>query len=221
LLAALTAVATASGEVGRMFRNHAIFTSIALSLVLVAILCGLLTQAGASWSKDPRLLIVGSVALILSMGCALIAEVKTLALSDRPIITSTQERSGSTVTFSAHVQGRKAKAHDQIVVVIYGVTPSNVRTSPIYYAKTGPNTSGDLEQDIHLEINSARYGGVYVSAVVVPEDVRPPTVDCDGDVVGSDGSNLVDTSHPSSDQHVSFRPNGQAPLVGCLTVQFP
>lgn len=222
LIVALTAVATVNGEVARMFRNHAFFTGVALALVLVAILCGMLTQAVKGWERSSLLLVAGSVALVLGMGCALLAEVNTLALSDRPTISATVQLDGQNVVFHAQVEARKAKAHDQVVVIVYGVLPNDVRTGAIYYAKTGPDTNGDLSQDVQLIVDGARYSGVYLSAVVVPENVRPPNVDCDGDIVGPDGQNQPSSqSGENAPKFESFRPNGHAPLVGCLSMDFP
>jgi hypothetical protein len=66
------------------------------------------------------------------------------------------------------------------------------------------------------------YGGAYLSAVVVSENVRPPDVDCNGDIVKADGTSLLEVPEGGGiPEPVSFRPGGRSPLVGCLTVMFP
>jgi hypothetical protein len=231
LVATLTVIATVNGDIARMFRNHQLATVLALILELVAILCGLLTQIhwpmgsfsrSHGWPVSSSLLVVGSVALVFGLGLAVVAEVRSLALSDRPAVTATFAVDGSAVDFKAHVISRKAKAHDQIVVTVYGVAPNGQRGSVLYYAKSGPTTEGELTQDIDLILDGRMYGGAYLSANVVSENVLPPEIDCDGNIVRDDGTNLMtDSIEGGKAEPVPFRPGGRPPLVGCLTITFP
>ena len=163
LIAALTAVATVNGEVARMFRNHWVLTLIAILLVLSAVLCGMLTQTGFGVTARHWLLVAGTGTLVLGMGFALWAQVRSLSQSDRPTITAHAEATGDNMRVTAHVGGAKAKMRDQIVVIVYGRHLDGSRGSPIYYAKTGPDTDGDLSQDIEIEVDRKLLGGVYIT----------------------------------------------------------
>lgn len=221
LIGALTAVATANGAVTRLFRNHPVLTAIALICVLAAFLCGLLLVV-AKEAFRATLVRLGSVLLVLGLGLALIAQVATLSLSDRPTIAVTSRPRGADVELDASVRVAEAKAHDQLVVVMYGVTPGGHRTSALYYAKTGPDSGGTLAQQPQLVLIRRKYNGVYVTALVVPEGIKPPAVDCDGNIVDPTGQ-LRTTIPPGGNrrQPVPFRPNGDNPLVACVTLALP
>jgi hypothetical protein len=227
LIAALTAVAAANDDVTRMFRNSPGAAFTALALVVVAILGEVL---GRVFSDNKALLTVGAVALAAALVVGLYAEIQALHLSDRPKISLTVTQSPEEpAAVKVEAESSKALAHDQIVVSVFGETKeSESRLQAIYYAKTGPDTDGNMTQDISVSVNSDKYRGVYVTAAIVPESVEPWSVDCNGVKMAPDGTTattLDEHGKPILDddgkpQKVYFRPSGLDPLVSCATAEF-
>lgn len=220
LIAALTAVATVNGAVARMFRNDPSHTAAAVILVLVGFLCGLLSQisqpaAGqATVRVHKAILAVGSVTMVLGIAFALVAQVATMSLGERPIIAARTQSLGSSVDFHAEISTQGAKAHDQVVITIFGLKSDNSRTSPIYYAKFGPDQEGNFHHEVQMDLDIAKTAGLYLTAVVVPEGILPVLVDCDGNVVEQSGERRL-----LNGETVPFHTHG-FPLVSCLVLSF-
>jgi len=217
----LTAVATANGTVTHLFRNEGWWVLVAIVLVLIGVLTGyLVVIPGFDQRLHLPLLIVGVGAVVVGLGIGLVVEVFSLSLNDRPTISATTKDLGSIEQFDASVTTSDVKAHDQMTVVVYGLLPNGARGSTLYYNKSGPDTNGNLNQQVQLFVDRTSYGGVYVSALLIPADEPAVNVDCDGDIIGPDGS-LTTTTLNGQSASVPFRPGGNAPLVGCLTLRFP
>ena len=203
-----------------MFRNYPWYTTVAVILVLVAFLCGLLSQitqpatdqAGARVHN--AVLGVGSITLVLGITFALIAQVATTSLGERPIITARTQGRGASVELHAEIRTQGAKAHDQVVITIFGLRSDNSRTSPIYYSKVGPDEHGSFHQEVEMDLDATKTPGLYLTAVVVPEGILPVTVDCDGNVVEQSGEQPL-----VNGETVPFHTHG-FPLVACLVLSF-
>ena len=183
LVTALAGIGAATGAVSRMFRNHPTVTAIAICLVLTAFLAGLLSQL----YRQNWLLAVGAIAVVGGLGSALFAQIYSLATGDRPTVETTIKESPHRIDFNAVVVSGGAKARDQLIVVVDGVPTGQSNSTEVYYAKTGPDTEGKLEQDLHLELLAAKYSRLQVIAYVLPQGTTGPIVDCDGYIVDSQG----------------------------------
>jgi hypothetical protein len=218
LIGSLTVLVNANGEIERMFRNSEAAIFKAMLLVLFALLCGYLIQAGLfdiDWAQT-TFLVAGSVALVVAFGIGIHTLLDALNLPDRPTIDVTEQPSASNGLLTAQVITHKARPHDQIVVTVYG-KKSDGTLREVSYAKTGPDGDGVLQYNVRTLLDPTKFEGVYVSAVVAPESSNTPEVDCDGFIVDADGRIELD----GQNQKVPFRPNREDPLVACATAEFP
>ncbi len=221
LVGSLTIVATANGTITRLFRNDGWWVLAAITLVLIGVLLGYLVLIpGVTAAKQSWYLRLGIIAVVVGTGIGLWVETVSLSLNDRPAIDATTQFSDGVEQLRADVTTSDIKAHDQMAVIVYGLRPDGSRGPTLYYSKSGPGADGTMDQKVQVFVDKALYQGVYVSALLIPEHVAAVNVDCDGNIIGPDGT-LETMQVGSTTQPVEFRPNGKTALVGCLTLRFP
>jgi uncharacterized membrane protein len=207
LVTALTALGSASGQLGRMLREHGIAAGISIVLVLVGFTLALVALIGSKDKTNSRL-IKSALFSSIALGIGLLFLLLTIHQGDRPSITLKVTPLADTaglvaVDLSAQSSGVTAKG--SLVLAVVGRPKNGGGLVRMFYGKTGPTAEGQLSTSATLILDTTKYNQVRVYASSYRTEAEGLVVDCDGMVL--DPMTNVPAAQPSN-----FSP----PLAACV-----